>query len=199
MSDYADDIPPGTEVTVLTVGHAHHSVEHYLRLLRLHGVDVVVDIRSRPYARHAEHFNREQLAPTLEAADVGYLWLGERLGQRPDGDEYYDEAGHVLYDRIASRKWFLKDIGRVEYEAERRRVALTCLEEEPERCHRYWLLGRVLAERGARVVHVRRDGSVEGQADVDHRLGITQGSLFDEPRPWRSPQPMRDAHGGTSA
>lgn len=196
MDDLRADLPGGTGVTMWTLGHAHHAWDHYLALLGSTGIELVVDIRSRPYSRYAEHFNRERLQTALESAGLRYLWLGKRLGQRPASDEFYDAEGYVLYGRLAAQKWFLKDIGRIEHEAGQQRVALTCLEEEPERCHRYWLLGKLLVERGADVRHIRRNGSIERQAEVGHRLGVTQESLF-EPAPgvWRSPMPMRDAHG----
>jgi uncharacterized protein (DUF488 family) len=195
--DLRADLPGGTGVTVWTVGHVHHSWDHYRELLESVGIKLVVDVRSRPYSRYAEQFNREQLEPALERIGLEYLWLGQRLGQRPRGEEFYDAEGYVLYERLAAQKWFLKDIGRIEYEASQQRVALTCLEEEPERCHRYWLLGKFLVERGAEVCHLRHDGLVERQGDIDHRLGLTQVSLFTQtPSVWRSPMPMRDAHGG---
>jgi uncharacterized protein (DUF488 family) len=196
VDDLRADLPGGTGVTVWTVGHAHHPWDHYRKLLESAAIELVVDVRSRPYSRYAEHFNREQLQPALEHVALRYLWLGERLGQRPTDDKFYDAEGYVLYERLAAQKWFLKDIGRIEHEAGQQRVALTCLEEEPERCHRYWLLGKLLVQRGAEVCHIRRDGSVERQADIDHRLGLTQVSLFDATTPiWRSPLPMRDEHG----
>jgi uncharacterized protein (DUF488 family) len=201
MSDLRDDIARGTGVTVGTVGHAHHPFEHYVELLQQHDIALVVDVRSRPYIRHAPHYNREALDPALTERGFEYLYLGEHLGQRPEGDRFYDDEGHTLYGEVAKEPWFLKAIGRVEFEAERQRVVLTCLEEEPERCHRYHLLGKVLCDRGARVLHVRRDGTVESQQEVSQRRGEGQASLFGdaEPQMWRSPDPMRGGHARASA
>jgi hypothetical protein len=183
--------------TILTIGHSHDPLDAFLERLKRHEIALVVDVRSRPWIRRAEHFNREALAPALEDRGFDYLWLGEHLGQRPEGDQFYDHEGHTLYDRVVLEDWFLKAIGQVEYEAERRQVVLMCLEEEPERCHRYHLLGRILTKRSASaVVHVRRDGRVETQAQVAQRLGEGQASLFAAaPEVWRSPEPMRGGHG----
>lgn len=195
-SELNADIASMVPRRVWTVGHVHHTMELYLDLLAQHGIQVVCDVRSVPYSRHAPQFNREELESTLESSGVRYEYLGERLGGRPDGAEFYDDDGRTLYEPLVAQRWFLKDIGRIEHLAERDCVALTCVEEQPERCHRYYLLGKVLADRGAEVVHIRRDGGLTTQHDVAQMLGEGQESLFsDEPKVWRSPIPMRDGHG----
>jgi len=196
VGSLGDDWKRGTGVTVRTFGHGQGPLEPFLARLAEHGVELVLDVRSVPYANHAPHFSRPELEAALRGRGVRYEWVGELLGQRPSGDEFYDEEGHTLYEHVAAQKWFLKAIGQVEHLAGDAVVALVCVEEPPENCHRLGLLGRVLAERGARVLHVRRDGRVESQVDVEHRTGQTQDSLFEAaPRPWRSHVPMRGGHG----
>jgi uncharacterized protein (DUF488 family) len=178
--------------TVLTVGHGHSEFDDYLAQLHSHGVQMIVDIRSIPLIRFAPWFNRANLQPALTSAGIGYEFLGDRLGGRPEGDEFYDADGHTLYDPLSAKDWFIKGIERVEALAAGATVALTCLEEEPERCHRHPLLGRILTGRGTDVLHVRRSGTIESQADVDRRMGVHQGSLLGVA--WRSPLPMRGGH-----
>jgi uncharacterized protein (DUF488 family) len=38
---------------VLTIGHSNHTTEHFLDLLKSHGVQVVVDTRSQPYSKYS--------------------------------------------------------------------------------------------------------------------------------------------------
>ena len=65
-----------------------------------------------------------------------------------------------------------------------------CSEEDPQECHRRLLLGRVLAEKGVAVRHLRGDGRVQTEEDLC--LEETAGQLalgFDsgvEEKPWRS-------------
>ncbi len=183
--------------TIWTVGQATLSSDAYIALLREYKIAAVFDVRSRPYSRWAEHFNQEALEPTLQAAGIEYWWRGDLLGQRPVGDEFYDAEGHTLYARLVAQKWFMKAIGEIEYQAGRRRVALTCLEEKPETCHRYLLLGRLLVQRGHEVLHIRKDARVQRQQDIALLRGEGQGALFGEPSEavWRSAVPMRRGHG----
>ncbi len=80
---------------VFTVGHSNHDEQAFLNLLRQHEIDVVADVRSQPYSKYASQFNAEQIKRALAAAGVEYVFLGKELGGRPDGDEFYDDEGHV--------------------------------------------------------------------------------------------------------
>ena len=179
---------------ILTVGHSNHSIERFSRLLQENAVEVVVDTRSQPYSRHARQFNHEALAALLREAGVRHLYLGNELGGRPEGEEFYDSEGHVRYDRIAGTPNFQAAIARLEKGITEYRVALLCAEEDPTCCHRRLLIGRVLLERGVRVEHIRGDGRIQSEEELAAELGsgTDQMSLFQTAGPgaWRSVSPV---------
>jgi len=175
---------------VLTIGHSNHTVEHFLGLLRAHGIQVVVDERSQPYSKYATQFDQDLLKPALQNAGFRYLYLGRELGGRPQGDEFYDAAGHVLYDRVASTNLFQEGLARLERGIREYNVAMLCAEENPAGCHRRLLVGRVLLERGFQVAHIRGDGRIQSEEEVAAELepNRDQLSLFQktEEEPWKS-------------
>ena len=128
-----------------------------------------MDTRSRPYSRHAPHFNIRELRATLSGDGIGYLYLGRELGGWPEGEEFYDADGRVDYALVERSQPFLDGIHRLKREIPARRIALLCSEEDPAGCHRRLLVGRALSERGIVVRHIRGDGSVqaEGEASDD--------------------------------
>jgi hypothetical protein len=83
------------------------------------------------------------------------------LGGRPDDKRYHDSDGHVLYGLLAEGDGFKAGIGRLLRGAREHRVALMCNEENPAECHRRLLVGRVLVEKGVRVLHIRGAGRIE--------------------------------------
>jgi len=175
-----------------TIGHSNHTVDIWLALLRQHQVEVVVDTRSSPYSRYVPHFDRELLQRSLEQVGIRYLFLGAELGGRPANPAYYDATGHVIYGRLCDDESFKAAIARLEAGMERFRVALVCGEENPAHCHRRLLIGRVLAERGHTMVHIRGDGRLESDETVAAGAGKPlvgpQPALFaelDEDQ-WRS-------------
>jgi len=179
-------------VTVFTIGHSNLALEAFLDLVCSHGIGLLVDVRSSPYCRYAVHFNRESLQAALGGPGIEYLYLGNVLGGRPAGDEFYDDDGYVLYDRLAASPAFEEGIDRLAFEAGQRRAAILCGEEDPTHCHRRLLIGRVLAERGVTVLHLRGDGGAQTEEELaraeEHARTGGQKTLFEleEPPGWKS-------------
>jgi uncharacterized protein (DUF488 family) len=175
---------------VVTIGHSNHTVEHFLGLLKAHAVQVVVDTRSQPYSKYATQFDHEALKVTLQDAGIRYLFLGRELGGRPEGDEFYDGEGHVLYDRVAATSLFQEGLTRLERGIREYKVAVLCAEENPAACHRRLLVSRVLIDHGIQVKHIRGDGRVQSEEDVAAEVNPDrdQLSLFQkvEAEPWKS-------------
>jgi uncharacterized protein (DUF488 family) len=120
---------------VYTVGHSSQSIEEFIASLQRHAIEVVADVRSRPYSRRFAHFSRESLQSTLKATDIGYVFLGRELGARRDEPECYVD-GQAVYDRIVTLPAFAEGINRLLDGARKYRVALMCAEQDPLTCHR---------------------------------------------------------------
>lgn len=190
---------PRSEVhgRLFSIGHSNHPLETFLYLLRQHRIEVLVDARSHPRSRFAPHFNKASLERAVVGAGIEYVYLGNELGGRPKGEEFYDAGGYVLYRRLAESPLFLDGIKRLESIVADHRAALMCAEENPSGCHRRLLVGRVLAKRGVRLEHIRGDGRIQTEAELDteekDRRLKGQTALFDDAcddRPWRSIQPL---------
>ena len=190
---------PSAHLAIYSIGHSNHSTEVFLKLLRVHAIDAVADVRSQPYSRYSPHFSREAFAAALGREGIRYVFLGEQLGGRPRDGAFYDAEGHVLYGLLAASEAFLDGIERLEAEASLRRVAIVCAEEDPLHCHRRLLVARALDDRGAEIRHIRRDGRVEGEGDLRERHRGRDASsltLFGNEtadRPWRSARPVSRA------
>ncbi len=179
-----------TSLRVLTIGHSNHQVEHFLDLLKSHSVQVVADTRSYPYSEYATQFDQKPLKMALEADGIRYVFLGRELGGRPDRDEFYDDQGHVLYDRVAETELFEEGVLRLEKGIREYKVAMLCAEENPAACHRRLLIGRVLLNRGIQVDHIRGDGRIQTETEVaaETNPNKDQLALFEkvEAEPWKS-------------
>jgi uncharacterized protein (DUF488 family) len=167
------------EQTIWTVGHSTHELPVLLSVLRGQEIEVVADVRSQPFSRRNPQFNRERLRGALADAGLRYVFLGAELGGRPPEAEFYDNADHVLYGAVARTERFNSGLERLLDGAGDYRVAILCSEENPARCHRRLLVGRVLVERGVEVAHMRGDGSVLPDEQLrPHTPDLSQDSLF---------------------
>ncbi len=175
---------------VFTIGHSSHTIDRFLALLKQFAVEVLVDTRSLPRSSFAPQFDLQPFREAVKRAGLRYLNLGRQLGGRPEGPEFYDATGHVLYWKVAQSPAFQEGIARLESGMRRFAIALLCAEEDPARCHRRLLVGRVLAERGVSVEHIRGDGRLQSEAELSAADGVRapQMSLFEEARSpeWKS-------------
>lgn len=165
-----------------SIGHSNHEIESFIDLLKLHRIEVLADVRTQPFSQYLPHFNRENLRATVLSAGLQYVFLGDTLGGRPEGDEFYDSQGHVLYYRVAESERFKTGIERLLSGVEKYRVAIMCSEEDPAVCHRFLLVTRVLDERGVHIKHIRGDGELQLEKTVcaNSKDGRHQGVLFEE-------------------
>lgn len=165
---------------IFTIGHSNHSAEHFVGLLRQHGIATLADVRSLPYSRWAPQFRKDALARSLDTAGVEYVFLGRELGGRPDGAEFYTADGKVDDARRAQAADFQAGIDRLIELARRGPTAILCAEEDPGRCHRRLLVTPVLIERRIAVAHIRGDGRLEAEGTAED--GAPQLRLFE----WRA-------------
>ncbi len=151
---------------LFSIGHSNHSLEKFLGLLTMHEIDVVVDVRSKPYTRYATHFSAPHIQKFIGDAGLKYLFFGKEMGGKPDRQDYYDEQGRIDYTKIAASCFFRSGITRLKKGLLTYRVALMCGEENPAGCHRRHLIARVASEDGITVQHIRGDGRIEIESDL---------------------------------
>ena len=163
------------ESVIFTIGHSRHPADHFFTLLARHQIQVLVDVRSQPHSRFSPHFNKKPLEQAARDHSIEYVFLGKSLGGRPEGSEHYNADGSLNYDRRAADQEFLAGIEELLRLAADKCVALMCAEEDPEKCHRWLLVGKTLAARGVSIVHIRGDGTV---TLADHE-SPQQMNLFD--------------------
>jgi uncharacterized protein (DUF488 family) len=167
-----------------TIGHSNHPLPRFLKLLRQHGIELLVDVRSVPRSRRFPQFNREALEKSLAKAGIEYEFLGRELGARADDPLLY-ENGRVSWARLAATGLFQSGLHRLRAFARVKRAAILCAEKEPLDCHRTLLVARELARRdggACRISHILADGKLEAHRDCMLRLvGMTKvegGDLF---------------------
>ncbi len=178
---------------IFSIGHSNHSLEHFVELLRLAGIDAVADVRSQPVSKYSPHFDAAAISAALRRHGIHYVFLGAELGGRPSGDAYYDAAGHVRYDRLAESGAFQDGIRRLREGMQKYRIAAMCSEENPCECHRFLLVARVLEQQGTPVLHIRGNGRIQSAEDLAADVARERGdegqlALFPsmQETPWRS-------------
>ena len=140
-----------TPLIVLTIGHSTRSIEEFIRLLKAHGVQRVIDVRTIPRSRHNPQFSRDQLSPALHRARIHYRHMpglgGLRHAQRDSTNIGWRNANFRGYADYMQTSTFRESLDRCIELAKRERVVLMCAEAVPWRCHRS-LIADALLVRG---------------------------------------------------
>jgi uncharacterized protein (DUF488 family) len=159
----------------LTIGHSTQSIEDFSDILRAHGVQLIVDIRTIPRSRRNPQFNEDTLAASLNESGIDYVRLKELGGLRRSKKDsqnmgWRNESFRGFADYMQTPE-FEAGINELITLARDRTVAIMCAEALPWRCHRS-LVADALLVGGIQVQHImtskkRIDQSMTKWARVD--------------------------------
>jgi uncharacterized protein (DUF488 family) len=140
-----------TPLVVFTIGHSTRAIEAFIRLLKAHNVQRVIDVRSIPRSRHNPQFNRDQLSPALHRARIHYRHMsglgGLRHSRRDSANNGWRNVSFRGYADYMQTSGFEESLAHCIELAKRERVVLMCAEAVPWRCHRS-LIADALLVRG---------------------------------------------------
>ncbi len=144
--------------TLYTIGHSTRTFEQFLALLNAFDIQLVVDVRTIPKSRHNPQFGQDMLSPALQAAGIGYTYLGSLGGLRHTTKDSINTGWRNLsfrgYADYMSTDTFQEGLQKLKALAEKQRVAILCAEAVPWRCHRS-LIADALTLQGWQVLHIQ--------------------------------------------
>jgi uncharacterized protein (DUF488 family) len=125
---------------VYTIGHSTHPIDEFIAMLKGHGVELLVDVRTVPRSRHNPQYNRDALPATLNTAGIGYDHAEGLGGFRPThadspnqgwrNKSFRGYADYMQTPEFGENLYWLMTL------ATQQRVAVMCAEAVPWRCHR---------------------------------------------------------------
>jgi uncharacterized protein (DUF488 family) len=166
------------EPQIWTIGHSTKPIEDFLALLRSHGIQRVVDVRTIPRSRHNPQYATEPLAAHLKTAKLAYLHMPELGGLKKANKDSvnvgWKNASFRGYADYMQSERFQRALELLMAESRARSTAIMCAEAVPWRCHRS-LIADALLIRGWSVRHIM----TKTKADT-HRL--TRFAVVDADR-----------------
>jgi uncharacterized protein (DUF488 family) len=166
------------EPQIWTIGHSTKPIEDFLALLRSHGIQRVVDVRTIPRSRHNPQYATEPLEAHLKTAKLAYLHMPELGGLKKANKDSvnvgWKNASFRGYADYMQSERFQRALELLMAESRARSTAIMCAEAVPWRCHRS-LIADALLIRGWSVRHIM----TKTKADT-HRL--TRFAVVDADR-----------------
>lgn len=156
---------------IYTIGHTHHTIAKFLAFLDKYNIDYLMDVRSVPYSRYAEQFNREALKKVMDKTSVKYVFMGNYFGARQQNPDLYNEAGYLDFEKVRSYQPFIMRVDNLILGLKKgNNIALMCTEKHPIDCHRAILIARAFELKGIGVKHILEDGSCITQDELNQNL-----------------------------
>jgi uncharacterized protein (DUF488 family) len=142
---------------IFTIGHSTRSFEELVAILRAHGVERLIDVRTVPRSRHNPQFNRDVLNKALHNRRLGYRHMkdlgGLRRARADSANAGWRNASFRGYADYMQTATFEKALARLIELAKQKPTAIMCAEAVPWRCHRS-LIADALTARGYEVRNI---------------------------------------------
>jgi uncharacterized protein (DUF488 family) len=130
-------------VILYTIGHSVVELTALIHTLMASGVELVIDVRSKPRSRLPQ-FDQNSLQTAIEQAGMRYRFLGDRLGGVPRDPEIARrwKQGHldpiIVAHLRSTDEWTdgLEEVVRLMRAGGGTAVCLLCSEGNPNECHR---------------------------------------------------------------
>ena len=152
------------DIEIFTIGHSTHTAEHFLELLRVHGITQLADIRTVPKSRRHPQFGRETLDAFLASNGIVYRHIAELGGLRKPRSDSVNTAwrhpGFRGYADHMQTEEFERGFNHLLDFARSGRTAVMCAEAVWWQCHRQ-LLSDALLAHGVPVRHILNAGEAK--------------------------------------
>ena len=152
-----------------SIGHSNQTQEEFLALIKVYGINCIVDVRSVPASKYSPQFNQEYLRSFLHANNVQYLHFGEEFGARRT--DSIDKNGQVNFELAAKSPAFVSGALRILRGIERGyKISFMCSEAEPLECHRFALVSRYFYDAGIDVQHILKDTQLSSHESLEKEM-----------------------------
>jgi uncharacterized protein (DUF488 family) len=157
--------------TIFSIGHGNKSLEVFLQELLAYNIEYLIDVRTTPYSKWNSHFNQNELKFYLKEHNIGYIFLGDKIGGLPTDKSCYTKDGKIDYLLLKDKDFFQEGISRLISANDKSiRVATMCSETKPEECHRSKLIGKELLIKNIDMQHILNKNELKSQSAINNEL-----------------------------
>lgn len=156
-----------------TIGYtAFPDLDQFIDAIKQHNISVVIDVRSSPYSKYYESYNKENLESCLKSNQIYYRNYATEFGARQLDKSFYNNEGFLDFNLFTkSSKSFLMGAEKVNKSlSEDYNVVLMCAEKDPINCHRCIMISKFFFYDGINVKHIISEEKISTQVDIEKRL-----------------------------
>lgn len=168
---------------IYTIGHSTHPLDEFIGILKNHGIEFLVDVRTIPRSRTNPQFNKDTVSEPLGAVGIDYRHIAELGGLRSrqktmqeSPNTFWENKSFRNYADYAMSDTFRKGLGELEEIAAKNRCAIMCAEAVWWRCHRRIIADYLLAESYP-VFHIMSIDKVESAKITNATISLKNKTI----------------------
>ncbi|HFL2571219.1 TPA: DUF488 family protein [Clostridioides difficile] len=156
---------------IFAIGHSNYPYDKLINMIKKYDINCVVDIRETPYSKYNIQYNKETFNESLRNSGFLYIYMGKEFGAKRTNKDVYTQEGYADFEKVAKEDIFLNGIERLKKGCQMGyRIVLLGAMQEPIRCHRSILVGKVLNKEGFDVKYIMHEGNLAYQEDIEESL-----------------------------
>lgn len=156
---------------IFAIGHSNYPYDKFINMIKKYDINCVVDIRETPYSKYNIQYNKEAFNESLRNSGFLYIYMGKEFGAKRTNKDVYTQEGYADFEKVAKEDIFLNGIERLKKGCQMGyRIVLLGAMQEPIRCHRSILVGKVLNKEGFDVKYIMHEGNLAYQEDIEESL-----------------------------
>ena len=157
--------------TIHSIGHGNKTIEQFIKELKKYDIEYLVDVRTTPYSKWNPHFNQKELQYVLQDNNIGYIFLGDKIGGLPSDKSCYTKDGKIDYQLLKDKDFFKEGLSRlITANTKKIKIATMCSETKPEECHRSKLIGKELLLINIDMKHIVNENIIKSQSAINNEL-----------------------------
>ncbi|HBG0719971.1 DUF488 domain-containing protein [Clostridioides difficile] len=156
---------------IFAIGHSNYPYDKLINMIKKYDINCVVDIRETPYSKYNIQYNKEAFNESLRNSGFIYTYMGKEFGAKRTNKDVYTQEGYADFEKVAKEDIFLNGIERLKKGCQMGyRIVLLGAMQEPIRCHRSILVGKVLNKEGFDVKYIMHEENLAYQEDIEESL-----------------------------
>ncbi len=147
--------------SIFTIGYGNRAIGNFIDLLLQNQIELLVDIRSKPYSKFRPAFNLKSLEKHLQVAGIEYTFKGIELGGKPNDETFYTNY-KPNYEKLRNTNEYKAGLAYLTNQVNtNKKVAIMCAELDYNHCHRWHLVGVDMKQLGFTILHINKQGILE--------------------------------------
>lgn len=156
---------------IYTIGHSNYPYDKLISMIKKYSIDCVIDIRETPYSKYNIQYNKEDFNKSLKKSGYIYIYMGKEFGAKRSDPASYKLEGYADFEKVIKEDIFKNGIKRLKNGCNMGyRIVLLGAMQDPIRCHRSILMGRILIEEGFNVHHILHDETLADEEYIKESL-----------------------------